>query len=210
MKPNVGMSYAYAALVDTYTPGAGITYDTPFQVSEARGATLNWESSDGEFYGDDVLLDIDTGKTRYTLDFETAGLKSAVRAALLGEKVLENSAGYRITGAGSPDVGFAFIKTMREDVEGQVVHRYEGWFFYKLKFTLNSEEARTKERNIDWRVPTLNGTGSGVYLDSGDEPAFSDHQDFTSLTDAKAWVDSMFGAETAETPAETPAESGNG
>lgn len=198
MKPNVGMSYAYAALVDNYTPGSAITYKTPFQVSEARGATLNWEGADGEFYGDDVLLDQDTGNTNYTIDFETAGLKSDVRAKLLGEKVLDNNAGYRITGKGSPDVGFAFIKTMKEDVEGVVTVRYEGWFFYKMKFKLNSEEARTKEKNIEWRVPTLNGKGGGIDLGE-DDPVFTDHQDFTSINNAKAWVQSMF----AQTPVVT-------
>lgn len=192
MKPNVGMSYAYAALVNTYTPGTGITYGTPFQVSEARGATLNWEGSDGEFYGDDVLLDTDTRITRYTLDFETAGLKSEVRAKLLGETVLTGSKGYRVTDKGSPETGFAFIKTMREDVEGVVAERYEGWFFYRNKFRLNSEEARTKERDIEWRVPTLNGTGLGAVLDNSGEIAYCDHQDFTTLADAKAWVNAMF------------------
>lgn len=192
MKPNVGMSYAYAGLVDTYTPGTGITYETAFQVSEARGATLNWEGSDGEFYGENTLLDTDTRTTRYTLDFETAGLKSDVRAKLLGETVLTSNKGYRVTDKGTPEVGFAYIKTMREDVDGVVTDRYEGWFFYRIKFRLNSEEARTKERNIEWTVPTLNGTGLGVILDSTGDAVFSEHQDFTSLADAKTWVNGMF------------------
>ena len=193
MKPNVGMSYAYAGLVNTYTAGSGITYLTPFKVSESRGATVQWESSDGEFYGDDVLLDQDVDIVAYTIDFETAGLKSADRAKILGETVLAESAGYRIKGGGSPDVGFAYIKTMREDVEGAVVERYEGWFFYKMKFKLNSEEARTKEKNLEWRVPTLNGKGGAINLGSGSEVTFADHQDFTSLSDAQAWVMSKFG-----------------
>lgn len=192
MKPNVGMSYAYAAIISAYTPGTGITYGTPFQVSEARGATLNWEGSDGEFYGDNTLLDTDTSTTRYTLDFETAGLKSDVRAKLLGETVLSNSAGYRVTDEGSPETGFAFIKTMREDVEGVVTEKYEGWFFFRLKFRLNSEETRTKERNIEWNVPTLNGTGMGAQLDSSGKIVFCEHQDFSSLADAKTWVTGKF------------------
>ena len=192
MKPNIGMSYAYAALVSAYTPGTSITYGTAFQVSEARGATLNWETGDGEFYGDDVLLDSDANVTGYTIDFETAGLKSEVRAKLLGETVLANSAGYQVNGKGSPDVGFAYIKTMREDVSGVVTERYEGWFFHKMKFKLNSEEARTKEKNIEWRVPTLNGKGSGVFLDSSGEPVFAEHQDFTSMSAAQTWVAGKF------------------
>ena len=201
MKPNVGMQYPVAALVDTYTPGTSITYQTPFVVSEARGATLSWETSDGEFYGDDILLDSDTGITGYSLDFESAGLKSDARAKLLGETVLDNSAGYRVTGQGSPDVGFGFVKVMREDVEGVVTVTYEAWFFYKMKYRLNSEEARTKEKNIEWRVPTLNGKGMGVYLDDDEDPVFADHQDFDSMSEAKAWIMTQFGVTEESAPA---------
>ena len=42
MKANVGMRYAVAAPVDTYTPYSGITYDDGFVVCEARGASVTW------------------------------------------------------------------------------------------------------------------------------------------------------------------------
>ena len=187
MKANVGMIYPVASLVDTYTPGTGITYGTGFVVAEARGATLTWEASDGEFYGDDTLLDSDKGVTSYTLDFEPSGLKTSVRAQLLGEQ--EASTGvYRVTGDNPPDVGFGYVRRMREDVDGAVVERFEGWWFHKLRFSISSEETRTKEQNIEWRVPTLSGRGAGVYLDSTGKVAFADHQDFETLTAAKTWL----------------------
>lgn len=209
MKPNVGMLYPMAAEVDEYVKGTSISYKTPFVVSEARGATLTWESSDGEFYGDNVLLDSDKGIVGYTLDFEPAGIKSPVRATMLGETVLEDDKGYRVTGKNPPDLGFSYIKEMREedDETGVVTTTYEGWFFYRVKFRINSEEARTKEKNLEWRVPTMNGTGAGVLLDDGGEPIFAEHQDFESITDAQEWIASMYGAEEqAETPAQTPAQ----
>ena len=58
----------------------------------------------------------------------------------------------------------------------------------KMKFKLNSEEARTKEKNIEWRVPTLNGKGGAVNLGTGSEITFADHQDFSSLSAAQAWI----------------------
>ena len=190
MKPNIGMVYPVAAFIDAYTPGTGITYEDGFVVAEARGATLTWETSDGEFYGDDVLLDSDKGITGYTLDFEPSGLKTAVRAKLLGEKEASTDV-YRVTGANPPDLGFGFIRVMRENVSNENVTRYEGWWFHKIKFSINSEETRTKEKSIEWRVPTLNGRGFGVYLDSSDDPAFCDHQDFTSLEAAKTWLNGL-------------------
>ena len=190
MKPNVGMVYPVAAFIDSYTPGPSISYEDGFVVAEARGATLTWETSDGEFYGDDVLLDTDKGVSGFTIDFEPSGLKTAVRAKLLGEKEASTDV-YRITNANPPDLGFGYVRVMREDAEGSVTVTYEAWWFYKVKFSISSEETRTKEKNIEWRVPTLNGKGAGVYLDSSGDIAFADHEDFTTLDAAKAWLNSL-------------------
>ena len=124
MKPNVGMMYPVAAPVDAYTPYSGITYDDGFVVSQARGASVTWETADGEFYGDDILLDSESEVLGYTLEFEAAGLADTVRAALLGE-VKGSSDEYKITGASAPDVGFGYIKVMRDDSSGSVVTSYE-------------------------------------------------------------------------------------
>lgn len=190
MKANIGMLYPVAAVIDSYTPGTGITYETGFVVAEARGATLTWETSDGEFYADDTLLDSDKGIVSYTHDFEPSGLKTAVRAKLLGEQEASTDV-YRVTSDNPPDVGFGYVRRMREDVDGAVVERFEGWWFYKEKFSITSEETRTKEQNIEWRVPTLSGKGSGVYLDSSGKVAFADHKDFTTLDAAKAWLNGL-------------------
>ena len=187
MKPNVGMNYPVAAAISAYTPGSAITYGTGFVVSEARGANLQWETENGEFYGDDVLLDAAKGIIGYTLDFEAAGLSDTVREKLLGEE--KSTSEYSITGADAPDVGFGYIRVMRDNASGSVVENYEGWWFHKVKFGQPNEEARTKERSIEWRTPTINGTGMGVFLASADEkPKFAVHETFTTMAAAKAWL----------------------
>ena len=113
MKANVGMRYAVAAPVDTYTPYSGITYGTGFVVSEARGANINWETEQGEFRGDDVVLDSAVGILGYTLEVETAGLKDGVRANLLGE-TKDSSDVYHITGANAPDVVYRDARASRK------------------------------------------------------------------------------------------------
>jgi hypothetical protein len=199
MKPNVGMVYPVAAPVSAYVPGTSITYGTGLVVDEARSATLNWERADGHFYGDDVELDSDNGILGYTLDFEPSGLKTAVRAKLLGEKEASTDV-YRVTGANPPDLGFGYVRVMREDVEGAVATRYEGWWFHKIKFGQPNEEARTKERSIEWRTPTINGTGMGVFLATADEkPKFAVHETFTSLAAAKAWLNTKANISTSAT-----------
>ena len=188
MKPNVGMVYPVCAPVATYTPGTSITYSTGSVVSEARAASVSWDRSDGEFYGDDILLDSDNGVTGYTIDFEPAGLSDTIRKTLLGES--QSSSEFSITSDAAPFVGFGYIRVMRDNASGSVVTNYEGWWFYRVQFSVQSEETRTKERSIEWRAPTLSGRGSGVQLSSGTTLSFAVHETFPTLAAAKTWLKS--------------------
>jgi hypothetical protein len=181
------MVYPVCAPVATYTPGTGVTYSAGSVVSEARSASISWDRADGEFYGDDVLLDSDNGVLGYTIDFEPAGLQDAIRATLLGETVL-NTSEYNITDAAAPYVGFGYVRVMRDNSTGTVITTYEAWWYYRVQFSVNSEETRTKERNIEWRVPTLSGRGTGVQLDSSDTLTFAVHKSFETMSDAKTWL----------------------
>ena len=191
MNANVGMVYPVYSPVTAYVPGTSINYGTGGVVAEAVSASLSWERADGHFYGDDVELDSDNSVLGYTLSFEPSGLKDSVRAALLGETTATSD--YTITDDAAPDVGFGYVRVMRTTGSTGVETTYEGWWFKKLKFGVSSEETRTKERTIEWRVPTLEGVGSGVSLDSSGKMRFADHRSFSSLSDAKSWLNSKAG-----------------
>ena len=191
MKPNVGMVYPVYAPVNVYTPGTSITYSTGAVVAEARAATVTWDRADAEFYGDDALLDTDNGVRGYTIDFEPTGLSDAVRKGMLGEDLASSE--YSITDEVPPDVGFGYIRVMRDDTGGTVNTVYEGWWYFKVKFGVNSEEARTKERNIEWRTPTINGKGMGVQLSSKATLSYAKHRTFSDFTTAQAWLKALAG-----------------
>lgn len=185
MNANVGMLSPVAA-VCSYTPGSAPTYSGGKVIAEAVSAALNWNRADGHFYGDDVELDTENGILGYTLDFEPSGLTDEARAMLLGETV--SSSEYTINEDASPDVGFGYVRVMRTSGTSGVSTTYEGWWFYKLKFGLTSEEARTKEQNIEWRTPTLNGIGSGVQQSSGGKLEYAVHKSFDTKASAIAYV----------------------
>ena len=191
MNANVGMVYPVYAPVATYTPGTSITYSNGAVVAEAVSASVSWDRNDGHFYGDDVELDSDNGILGYTISFEPSGLSDTVRAALLGETLV--SSDYTITDSAAPDVGFGYIRVMRSNSGGTVSNSYEAWWYKKLKFSISSEETRTKERSIEWRVPTLDGIGTGVSLDSTGKLYFAEHHTYTSLSDAKNWLKAKAG-----------------
>ncbi len=191
MKANVGMQYPVAALITAYTPGTTPTYGTGFKVSEARGANISWDRGGGEFYGDDVLLDTDDGVRSGSIEFETAGIRDAIRADMLGETVASTDE-YTLTDAEAPFVGFGFIRVMRDNAttDGSVEERYEAWWLWRVKFSLESEETRTKEGGgIEWRVPTLNGRITGVKQTAEATLDFKTHKTFTSFSAAKSWLD---------------------
>ena len=191
MKANTGMVYPVYAPVSAYVPGTSITYGTGGVVAEAVSANVSWDRNDGHFYGDDVELDSDNGVLGYTISFEPSGLSDTVRAALLGDDLANSE--YTITDDAAPDVGFGYIRVMRDNASGTPTTSYEAWWYKKLKFSISSEETRTKERSIEWRVPTLEGTGSGVSLDSSGKLRFADHRTFTTLADAKTWLKAKAG-----------------
>ena len=187
MNANVGMQYPVYAPVSAYTPGTSITYSTGKVVGEAVSASVSWERADGRFYGDDIQLDSDNGVLGYTIDFEPTGLADDVRAGLLGETLASSE--YTINDTAAPDVGFGYIRVMRD--KGTV--KYESWWYHKVKFGVSSEETRTKERSIEWRVPTLQGVGSGVSLDSSGKMAFAVHKTHTTFSAAQSWLKSKAG-----------------
>jgi len=196
MNANVGMLNPVAAPVSAYTEGTSITYGTGARIAEAKSASLSWDRSDGRFYGDDVQLDSDNGINGYTLDFEPTGLTDEARALLLGEVASSGSTAtgeYSVTADAAPDVGFGYVRVMRTTGDSGVVTSYEGWWFYKIKFGVSSEETRTKEQTTEWRTPTLSGTGSGVVLAADGKVVYAVHKTFATKAAAIDWVDDKAG-----------------
>lgn len=190
MNANVGMLCPVAA-VCSYTSGNAPSYSSGKVIAEAIRASVNWQRADGHFYGDDQELDSDNGVRGYTIDFEPTGLTDEARALILGETA--SSGEYTVNEDASPDVGFGYVRVMRLSGTGGVSTSYEGWWYYKMKFGIGTEETQTKEQNIEWRTPTLNGIGAGVQKTSGGKLEYATHKTFASKSDAIAYVKSKAG-----------------
>ena len=116
---------------------------------------------------------------------------SDVKEALLGYTSSGNV--LTVTEDPAPYVGFGYIRKMRDNSSGSVVDSYEGWWYYRVQFSITSEETRTKERSIEWRTPTLSGRGTGVQLASGETLTFAVHESFATLAAAKSWLNGKAG-----------------
>ena len=184
--PNVGMIYPVWAPLTTHTDGSMPTYGTGRVLQEARNATVNKTYSNNPLYGDDRIVDDDNGLNELTMSFESTGLSDADRVAVLGEEQYGTSgvSGQWVTDGETPWGGFGFIRKMRENG----TRKYEAWWTLKIKFQEESQTTSTREGQITWNTPTMNGRAASLYVDSSEKAKFQLHKTFTAIADAKAWL----------------------
>lgn len=187
--PNVGMMYPVWAPLNSHTEGAMPTYGTGTVIQEARNATVTKEYANNPLYGDDRIVDDDNGLTGLTMTFESTGLSDSDRVILLGEEENANTAvgGQWVSDNETPWGGFGYIRKMRENG----VRKYEAWLTLKIKFQEESQATQTREGQINWGTPTLNGRAAGVSVDGTEKDRYQLHKTFTSVTAAKTWLDGL-------------------
>ena len=190
----IGMRYPVAAPVSSHTEGSAISYGTGFVIGNAVAANVNFDVNDNPDYGDDVMIDNDTGLSGYSGDIDVNGLSATVRSSLLGWDSVSSGTPaavthYEVSDETTPQMGFGFIHV------GMLagVKSYEAYWFHQVRFTQNSITAATKKKQIEWNHPKLNFTGEGVYIDSTGKAKFFDWMTFESEASAKAWLKTKAG-----------------
>ena len=193
-RPNVGMMYPVFAPLTTHTDGSMPTYGTGTVIQEARNATITRTYNNNPLYGDDRIVDDDNGLTSLSISFEPTGLSDADRKLLLGEEDYGTSgvSGQWVSDNETPWGGFGYIRKMR--LNG--VKSFEAWITLKVKFQEQSMATNTKEGSISWGTPTLNGNAAGLYVDGTDKLRFELHKTFSSISAAKAWLNTMLNVST--------------
>ena len=187
--PNVGMMYPVWAELDSHTEGSMPSYKTGHVIQEARNATVTRNYNDNPLYGDDRIVDNDNGLNSLTISFESTGLSDEDRKLLLGEEDYGTSgvSGQWVSDNETPWGGFGYIRKMR--LNGEKI--FEAWITLKIKFQEESQATNTKEGSISWGTPTLNGTAAGLYVDESDKLRYQLHKTFTTISDAKTWLNTM-------------------
>ena len=189
--PNVGMMYPVWAPLATHTDGAMPTYSAGTVIQEARNATVTREYANNPLYGDDRIVDDDNGLTGLTMSFESTGLSDTDRVKLLGEEANSDTTtgGQWVSDNETPWGGFGYIRKMRLNGTRQ----FEAWWTLKIKFQEESQATQTREGQITWGTPTLNGRAAGLIVDSSDKERYQLHKTFASISDAKAWLNAFAG-----------------
>lgn len=187
--PNVGMMYPIWAPLTSHTDGSMPTYGTGRVIQEARNATVNREYANNPLYGDDHIVDDDNGLTGLTMSFESTGLTDEDRVAMLGEETNANTTtgGQWVSDNETPWGGYGYIRKMR--LNG--VRSFEAWWTLKIKFQEESMATQTREGQITWGTPTLNGRADGLIIDSSDKQRYQLHKTFETISAAKTWLNGL-------------------
>ena len=193
----IGMRKPIIAKITERVDGSPITYGTPIVVGPAVQANVTYTVADNPDMGDDIIIDNDKGINGYNITLETNDVCIEAKVAALNYDAQYDSStppkliGYRITDATPSEVGYGFIRVKMF----RGVRSYEAFFYHALVFQSAGDNASTKQQQITWNHPTLNGAGIGCYLDDSGEAAWFDYMEFEEEGDAEEWIYGKFGAQ---------------
>ena len=195
--PNVGLMYPVFAPLVSHQEGSMPVYGTGVVIQEARNVNISKTYADNPLYGDDRIVDDDNGLTALGMSFEPTGLSDSDRVLLFGEKTISvgGVTAYAEGDNETPYGGFGYIRRMRDNG----VKKFEGWIVLKIKFQEENQNTVTKEGNIQWNTPTLNGRAASLLVDSSDEQKFRVHFTFETIAAAKAWINTVLNVPAAVT-----------
>lgn len=187
----VGMKYITFAPITSEPDQAAIVYGTGAIAQHAISGSVTYNYDESSLYGDDMLAEYYKGMIGYDLELGLTELANAVATMLGIEKAVTGSGTttYKMVADNQVTVGCGFVQT--QIVNG--VTKYNGYWFHKVTFTLNSEAAQTKGETIEWQTPTLTGKGWGVVLDANNGVQYRDREEFETEAAALAWLKAKAG-----------------
>lgn len=156
----VGLKGLTYARVSGGGAGSAVTYTASSGKTVADlmiRANVTYNRSNAKQHADDHAVESDNSITGGTVELELADLPNAQIADLLGYTVGTGDV-ITFTGEEAPYVGVGYItKQIRAGAAS-----YKGFWFYKVQFGLNNDNAETKAENTTFQSSTLSGEMLGV------------------------------------------------
>lgn len=141
-------------------------------------------------YADDIIDEDDNSLTGMTISVNLNDLDDSTRYTLLQGAVKTaspSSDGYDDCADSSPTVGFGYIRVRQKG--GDIF--YQAVWCWKVMFSEENEETKTKGESIEWQTPTIQGRARGAYIDASGIPKFRRRKTFESYSDAIHWLEVM-------------------
>ena len=175
----IGLKNLYYAELTSDT-AVSPTYGTLTKIGEAVSVDINPSVNKATLYGDDAPVAVSTSLTEISVKIETTKIPLEHQAKLLGHTY--DSTNNTLTAKASdvaPYVGLAF-ESETHDGKTRCVKLLKG------KFSLTQETINTRGENLEYQVPSLEG--SFVARADG---AWKKVKDFAKGTSTSTWYSSM-------------------
>lgn len=187
----VGLKGLTYATVSGGGAGSAVTYTASSGKSVANlliTANVTFNRSNAKQYADDHAVESDNSITGGTIELELASLPGAQITDLLGYASATGNV-IKYTGEESPYVGVGYITS--EIQNG--TKTYKGYWFYKVQFGLNNDNASTKAENVTFQSSTMTGEMLGVVQSSGGAVDYCITKTDTSETTIRTWLNGLAG-----------------
>lgn len=182
----IGLKYAVFAPIDKETPGQAITYKSGIVLGRMIGANVDWERNSNALSADDMTSEDDNsilgGKIRLNVDdLSDEAQVTAVGVVKDGDG---EAAQYREVGEAAPYGGVGYMRVRRK----AGVTSYVAYWIHKTLLAMSNEQASTKDRQISWQTPSVEGTIMGVQINPDGKVDFRVHQTFKTEKEARDWL----------------------
>lgn len=155
---NVGLSNIWFSELTEGSDGTA-TYAGARQLAKAVSCSVDITNNDAKLYADDVLAESDTSFASGNISLTVDDDPDEVFAPLLGHDYDETTnVVTKTSNDTAPYVGIGRILTKM--VGGH--YKYKVSFLYKVKFAEPSADENTKNENIEFATPTIEGIISSL------------------------------------------------
>lgn len=187
----IGLRHPVVATFSQSADGSMPTYESAHVLGRAITANVTKNHNNNPLYADDIIDEDDNSLTGMTLTFGVNDIEEQDIVRLfgsLGEYDPDTGAfWWEDTGEPGRTVGFGYIRVRRL----QGVDWFEAVWYWKVLFTDDAEESKTKGETIEWQTPTITGRVHGVYIDDSGIPRFRRRMMFKTMLAAQLWLDGM-------------------
>lgn len=184
----VGFEYIVIAKLMDQTP----TYEAGRYLGKASTFNGTPTVSDVKDYGDDGVAETDTSVTGGTLSLEVNENTCEIYAFTLGHEYdAETKECISKADDIAPYLGVGAVGKSKRNNKNV----YTGKFYFKVQFKEPNDENATKQENTTFTHTTLEGN-----IFKLDDERWKSQREFTTLKEAKEWLDKMVGITTEITP----------
>ena len=184
----IGLKGLTYAVISSGGNGAAVTYTGgATQADLMIGADVSFETEKVKQHADNHVVESANGMTGGSISLELADLPDAIKGKILGCVVSGKVATF--TEDESPYVGFGYIV-------GKIAagtKSYVGYWYPKVQFSLDSDNARTKGESTEFQSENLTGEILGVITTTGGKVEYYYTDTDSTESAVRTWLNGKAG-----------------